>query len=95
MYNAALPQSSAGGSPGLSFLEDGLLAILSVAVDGLSALSATGGYSSGVYGGYSAFSPPSTMTYSGYSPEDQANFSSFMDAIRYPTMQCREGNPYC
>lgn len=95
MYNSALPQSSAGGSPGLSFLEDGLLAILSVAADGLSALSATGGYSSGVYGGYSAFSPPSTTTYSGYSPEDQANFSSFMDAIRYPTVQCRPGNPYC
>jgi len=95
LYNASLPQRAAGGSANLSLLEEGLLSVLSFAVDGLSALSATGGYSSGAYGGYSAFSPPSTTTYSGYSPEDQANFSNFMDSIRYPTVQCRPGNPYC
>lgn len=95
LYNAALPLSSAGGAAGLSILEEGVLALLSVAADGLSALSATGGYSTGAWGGYSAFSPPSTTTSSGYSPGDQANFSNFMDSIRYPTVQCRPGNPYC
>ena len=95
MYNSSLLQRSASSTAGMSILEEGVLAIMSVAADGLSALSATGRYSSGAYGGYSAFSPPSTMTYSAYSPADKANFSNFMDSIRYPTVQCRSGNPYC
>ena len=95
MYNSSLPQRSASSNAGMSILEEGVLAIMSVAADGLSALSATGSYSSGAYGGYSAFSPPSTTTYSAYSPADKVNFSNFMDSIRYPTVQCRSGNPYC
>ena len=95
MYNSSLPQRSASSNAGKSILEEGVLAIMSVAADGLSALSATGSYSSGAYGGYSAFSPPSTTTYSTYSPADKANFSNFIDSIRYPTVQCRSGNPYC
>ena len=95
MYNSSLPQRSASSNAGMSILEEGVLAIMSVAADGLSALSATGSYSSGAYGGYSAFSPPSTTTYSTYSPSDKANFSNFIDSIRYPTVQCRSGNPYC
>lgn len=95
IYNSSLPQPSAGSPSGMSILEEGVLAILSVAAGGLSALSATGSYSSGAYGGYSAFSPPSTTTYTAYSPADKANFSNFMDSVRYPTVQCRPGNPYC
>jgi TPR repeat protein len=95
IYNSSLPQPSAGSASGMSILEEGVLAILSVAARGVSALSATGSYSSGAYGGYSAFSPPSTTTYTAYSPADQANFSNFMDSVRYPTVQCRPGNPYC
>lgn len=96
MYNATLPQSSPGGSTGqMSVVEEGILGILSFAVDGLTAMSATGRYSSGQYAGYSTWSPPATTTYSGYSPADRANFSNFMDSIRHPTVQCRVGNPYC
>lgn len=95
MYNASLPQSSSGrSSDGTSLIEDGILGIMSLAVDGLTALSVTGKYSSGSYGGYSSWSPPSTTT-SSYSPQDNANFRNFMDSVKYPTVQCRPGNPYC
>lgn len=94
MYNATLPQAPTS-SGGMSVVEEGILGILSFAVQGLSAMSATGKYSSGNYGGYSTWSPPATTTHSGYSPADRANFSNFMDSIRHPTVKCRVGNPYC
>lgn len=95
MYNATLAPPSGSTSGQMSPVEEGILGILSFAVDGLAALSATGQYSSGRYGGYSTWSPPATTTYSGYSPADRANFSNFMDSIRHPTVTCRVGNPYC
>ncbi|MCF8507887.1 MAG: hypothetical protein K9G83_04070 [Hyphomonadaceae bacterium] len=39
MYNSSLPQRSASSNAGMSILEEGVLAIMSVAADGLSALS--------------------------------------------------------
>ena len=93
MYNASLPKSSGSGSSGkMSWLEQGIIDVLGIAAGTMSAMGSAGAYSAGSYGGYSSYAPPAS---SGSSPQDRVNFNNFIDSIKYPSVQCRPGNPYC
>lgn len=100
MYNASLPNSSGGGSPGgMSWFEQGLVDVLGVVAGTMSAIGSAGQYSSGSYAGYSNYAPPSSTGVSsgGYSPQDRADFNQFISSVSAygQHVQCRAGNPYC